>query len=111
MPCGEVQHSVGVKDGKLFHCLYCPATFATNSGLWKHKNIIHFNKKETHVCQVCGKGFLDKTHYVDHMNMHLNIRQHQCLHCPLKFTHRASMKLHVKSKHVRPKSHQPEASH
>ncbi|XP_076460637.1 uncharacterized protein LOC143293558 isoform X4 [Babylonia areolata] len=97
----DVQQRV-VKDGKVFCCVYCPATFLTNSGLWKHKNSIHFKKKETHVCEFCGKGFLDKTHYEDHMNMHLNIRKHQCLHCPQRFTHRSSLKLHMKSKHENP---------
>lgn len=84
---------------KTFLCDYCDARFATYSGLWKHKHIIHLKKTRTHVCTVCGKGFLDRTHYVDHTNMHKDIQAHKCPYCPSQFTYKGNLYTHIRSVH------------
>ncbi|KAL8567897.1 hypothetical protein ACOMHN_059019 [Nucella lapillus] len=88
-------------SGDRFRCNFCDSGFVSSSGLWKHKNTVHFQKRN-HVCSFCGKVFLDKAKYADHVNSHKKIQAHLCPHCPSRFTHRPSLCYHIRSKH-RPK--------
>ena len=91
---GLKEHSEVHKEKKV--CDRCSATFGTSSGLYKHKRLIHSDKPK-YICQVCRKKFMEKHHYVGHMNQHLNIKPHKCKHCRSNFQHEASLRKHENS--------------
>ena len=80
-------------------CRFCPATFASINGLKGHINKIHFNVTPF-VCNICGKGFNFKNHYVGHMNTHNNLKVFKCDLCPCQFSYKASLKRHMQFKHL-----------
>ncbi|XP_076460627.1 uncharacterized protein LOC143293555 isoform X20 [Babylonia areolata] len=83
---------------KHLRCEYCNASFASNSGLNRHKNLLHLNKLP-YSCLVCGQGFTEKDHFEGHMNSHNNIKAYKCPHCSHEFTYKASLRNHVRARH------------
>ena len=86
---------------KIHQCNFCEARFASESGLWKHKNKIHL-KKATYVCPFCGKGYFDKNRHEDHIvNVHNKTKSHKCPYCPSWFAYKSSLAPHIRDKHGR----------
>ena len=83
------------KPAALFKCQWCNALFKTPHGRKAHIRKNHGNDPNFR-CEVCGKGFLMKGHYVGHMNMHFNVKSFECPTCPRKFAYKSSLKSHVK---------------
>ena len=81
---------------KILQCEFCSATFASNSELIGHTNSVHLNRHQF-VCILCGKGFCQNEHFSDHMNMHNNIKPHQCAQCSAYFTYKTNLRRHVRS--------------
>ena len=86
---------VGTPSGHLC-CDQCGATFASARGLKLHRDHRHFNKAP-YTCEVCGRGFTMRGHYVGHMNMHNKIKTFTCLKCPKAFAHRSSLRYHLRN--------------
>ncbi|XP_076460615.1 uncharacterized protein LOC143293555 isoform X10 [Babylonia areolata] len=86
---------------KNFLCDSCDARFASDSGLWKHKNRVHL-KKATYICPFCGKGYFDKIRHEDHIyNVHNKTKSHKCPYCPSWFAYKTSLYPHIRDKHGR----------
>ncbi|KAL8613318.1 hypothetical protein ACOMHN_052558 [Nucella lapillus] len=86
---------------KNFLCDSCDARFASDSGLWKHKNRVHL-KKATYICPFCGKGYFDKIRHADHIyNVHNKTKSHKCPYCPSWFAYKTSLYPHIRDKHGR----------
>jgi uncharacterized Zn-finger protein len=81
-------------------CQFCNASFASNNGLRGHINKMHFHYTPFK-CELCGKGFNFKRHFEGHMNTHNNLKVFKCGECSCKFTYKASLWRHIRSKHDR----------
>ncbi|XP_076465066.1 uncharacterized protein LOC143296877 isoform X11 [Babylonia areolata] len=84
---------------KILLCEYCNASFASASGLDRHKKLLHLNRLP-HTCPVCGKGFTEKDHFEGHMNRHNNVKAYQCSQCSRQFTYKTSLRRHVRHRHM-----------
>ncbi|KAL8567902.1 hypothetical protein ACOMHN_059024 [Nucella lapillus] len=84
---------------KFLLCEYCNASFASASGLDRHKKLLHLHKLP-HMCLVCGKGFTERDHFEGHMNRHNNIKAHQCPQCSRQFTYKTSLRRHMRHRHL-----------
>lgn len=76
-------------------CHLCGTRFKTFHGLRLHHRK-HHQDTPTYRCEICGRGFMMKGHYVGHMNMHNNVRSFECPNCPKKFAYKSSLKTHMK---------------
>ena len=76
-------------------CQFCHATLTSQRGMELHIDRFHRNKFRFR-CEHCGKGFVVKDHYEGHMNMHSNVRVHQCPFCAITFAFKSGLRRHVK---------------
>jgi len=86
-------HSFG--QLQILLCEFCNASFATPQGLKRHRDKTHLNKP-AHVCGICGRGFMSKEHFDDHVNMHNKVKTHQCPHCSSWFTFKTCLRRHIR---------------
>ncbi|XP_076465076.1 uncharacterized protein LOC143296877 isoform X12 [Babylonia areolata] len=52
--------------------------------------------KHSRICPICGKGFDRREYFEDHINMHNNIRAHQCPHCHHSFLYKNNLRQHIR---------------
>ena len=69
----------------------------------KHKKLYHHiyqkhtaDHEKPYPCQDCGKGFLTKTTYDEHMNVHTGEKPFKCMYCPNTFASRGTKEMHQK---------------
>ena len=96
--CFVFSASPGLTDvgqPQILLCEFCDASFTTLQGLKGHRDRVHLNKA-AHVCSICEKGFMSKEHFEDHMNMHNNIKAHQCPNCSSRFTFKTCLRRHIR---------------
>ncbi|XP_063710150.1 zinc finger protein 62-like [Culicoides brevitarsis] len=72
----------------------CERRFASKTFLNKHFKI-HGERK--HVCDICGRAFLEPKMLMAHSYRHKDIKRYQCAHCPRTFTYRDMIRRHVES--------------
>lgn len=82
-------------QSRMFVCEMCSATFGKASARKSHVNSVHL-KMYRFFCDVCSKGFAVKEHCIDHMNMHNNIKAHQCSNCSRSFTFKTHLRRHLR---------------
>lgn len=87
-------YSSAKTHSKILPCKYCDATFFSYSGLRKHTKSIHLQEYPFN-CEVCGKGFFGCERLGDHMNMHQNIKTHECPICYRMFTFKSLLRQHI----------------
>ncbi|XP_076460626.1 uncharacterized protein LOC143293555 isoform X19 [Babylonia areolata] len=86
--------STSHKSPKVVQCKLCTSSFSSTCALKVHVNSVHF-KQYPYICDVCQKGFTNRERCTDHMNMHNNIKAHQCPKCSRMFTFKANLRLHL----------------
>lgn len=75
-------------------CDICGKYFFSNSGYVKHKRL-HFGVYKFH-CDICRKGFFDRTHLRAHMDSsHSKVRRYECKHCNKSFFWKHHLKRHL----------------
>ena len=73
----------------------------------KGKLSFHMHQKHTpiserkHKCEICGKGFCDKSRLKDHINVHTGEKPHKCKFCDKSFGALQLLKGHVNQSHTR----------
>ena len=80
--------------GKRFMCPRCPCTYASKSGLNEHVRHIHENASR-YRCDTCGKGFIIRSDYYDHLAAHTGVKRYACSVCLTEFTRKRNLKAHV----------------
>ena len=71
------------------------------SGDFKH-HTLQFHTPEhlkPFVCQICKKGFIYKSKFEDHMNVHLGLKPHKCQYCNSTFADKANKRMHERCSH------------
>ena len=83
-------------------CPSCGQTFKTKNAAKKHAATQHLifldNPEEIFIytCsfQDCGRRFVQRTRFLDHLNAHTGVKPHACSHCKKKFKDRYQKKGH-----------------
>lgn len=100
---GHFEHKVDVTSTETkascsprnFSCEICAAAFKSAAHLKGHINTVHL-KRYRFFCESCGKGFAVREHCQDHMNMHKNLKPHQCPRCLKCFTYKTHLRRHLR---------------
>ena len=87
-------HILNTHSGSRVTCPQCPGTFSTFGRLNEHLKFVH-EKRPRYQCEACGKGFINRLHYLDHLATHSGWKRHVCSICGRRFTFKPSLKRHV----------------
>ena len=75
-------------------CEICGKSFFSSSGYIKHKRL-HVGAYKFR-CEVCRKGFFDRTHLGNHMDSsHSKVRRYECSYCLKSFFWKHHLKRHL----------------
>ncbi|XP_048003360.1 zinc finger protein 391-like isoform X2 [Leguminivora glycinivorella] len=84
---------------KPFWCEQCKKCFSDNSNLLKHK--LTHNGEKPFGCDICKARYASKQYLASHMALHMGVVTHyRCKLCPVKFTDRKKLRIHVKGNHI-----------
>lgn len=87
-----------------YQCSECDKSFMSLGGFRNHQEV--HSSKRSHVCDICGRGFLRKGILKDHMNtVHSKARLFQCTLCSKSFTSRNVFQSHQMT-HTKEKPYQ-----
>ena len=93
-----LHHVTTMHDGRQFVCPQCQRSYDTKDGLKQHVDRMH-NKLYRYRCETCEKGFLNRSHYYDHVAAHTGVKRHTCSICDMRFTNKSTLKTHVLNVH------------
>ena len=65
----------------------------SKGGLREHVQYIHQNAR--YQCETCGKGYANRTHFVDHLARHTGVKRNVCSVCQASFAYKHGLKAHV----------------
>ncbi|KAL1460926.1 hypothetical protein WDU94_012862 [Cyamophila willieti] len=91
------------KQGLKYKCTNCSSRFTYLSNMIRHRRIKHSQRKGRYVCNSCGKYFIDKRDYENHISVHytrLMYTQRDCKLCMKSYKVNTSLTRHIKFKHV-----------
>lgn len=77
-------------------CKECDKKFSSVSGLRNHVKIKH-KKSTLYQCKHCEMKFYYKSHYLGHINKHLNVKPFSCKTCEKPFRYKVACHLHEKT--------------
>jgi len=70
--------------------------------IYGHKKWHHNKKGKTHLCSICGKAFVTKTHLRSHhLSLHSDEWPHECKICGRKFKQKNTLNQHVDHTHLK----------
>ena len=92
-------HSAIHSDNKPFACNICDKTFKLSQSKRSHMMTHVKDRKPTHFCPECGKGFLKAQALKSHIPLHSGEKNHTCEICSTKFSQEVNMKKHLTAMH------------
>ncbi|MCP3967979.1 MAG: hypothetical protein GY750_18230 [Lentisphaerae bacterium] len=78
-----------------FKCPHCDMAFRENYKLNRHLKIHNNNRTKSHICHVCGSGFLERDYLNAHMKVHTETESHPCQQCDRKFDSSSKLNRHM----------------
>ena len=92
----QLLHHETTHEGGRFFCpeADCQCSYVSNSGLKKHMDKFH-KKLYRYRCGTCGRGYMDRSFYYDHISAHTGVKRHTCTICEIKFMNKTTLKKHV----------------
>uniref|UniRef100_A0A8D8R3Q9 Zinc finger protein 62 n=1 Tax=Cacopsylla melanoneura TaxID=428564 RepID=A0A8D8R3Q9_9HEMI len=85
-----------IHEEQKISCKFCPKKFSSHTSVYIHKLQAHrMRPTERVTCEHCNKTFANKVSLQNHMNMHLNIRNHQCYFCAETFVNLSTLNSHI----------------
>ena len=90
--------------GRQFSCPQCQRSYVTKHGLKEHVDTIH-KKQYRYRCETCGKGFVGRCVYHDHIAAHTGAKRYTCSMCQMKFVNKGTLKTHVLHLHSNEAAH------
>lgn len=88
-------HIIPFRFSDKFRCVSCASQFSNFKVLLEHMNE-HF---KNHICDICGKGYVNKAQFQTHMYRH-NKGEFACSLCAKVFDARVKWRAHVRAAHV-----------
>ena len=91
-------HIVNIHEKK--PCTICGEMFGTN---FMNKHILskhRANNEMKHKCSFCGKHFLTRQKFKDHVNIHTGEKPYMCKFCGATFASRGNWRMHEKTVHL-----------
>ncbi|CAG7834902.1 unnamed protein product [Allacma fusca] len=79
-----------------YECTCCQKKFKTKLNINYHEFCAE-GKKKPFICDVCGNGFITKTHYEYHLRTHTGELPFECTICSRRFNQKAKVTRHMKS--------------
>ena len=89
-----MHHVKTMHRGRQFSCCHCQRSYVTKRGLKEHVDTIH-KKQYRYRCETCGKGFIGRCVYHDHIAAHTGAKRYTCSMCEMKFMNKGNFKRHV----------------
>lgn len=86
-------------ESGMYQCPFCSKEFSHVSKYSAHK-LRHMRTKPTFVCDICGKGFYDKSKLNNHGVVHTEERPFQCEICSHKFKAQSAVNRHIRNRHT-----------
>ena len=90
-------------DFKPYQCNQCNGRFISRGSLRQH-NLEKHEREINFRCDLCGRGFFNKTHWKDHCRMHQGIK-YECNQCDSAFPTKSGLNDHIRSVHDNEKRH------
>jgi KRAB domain-containing zinc finger protein len=84
-------------DGMQLMCQYCSKTFTSRQGLSAHQKMAHDEGEKKYKCTICSASFVNKSHYVGHVNKHQRSKPYTCTICNDSFSYSSNLRRHTKS--------------
>jgi KRAB domain-containing zinc finger protein len=95
-----ISHSVIHSDEKPFSCELCDNTFKLSQSKFSHMKTHIKDRKPTHFCPECGKGFLKGQTLKKHIPLHSGLKNFTCVICDKMFSQEINMKTHIATVHA-----------
>lgn len=95
------QHYLAIHMKHTYNCEECERTFGFKSALYRHRKIVHENKKD-YICSECGLKFGSNTCLQQHFKAHhdeASLTGLTCKLCGKSFTKKQSLKSHIEALH------------
>ena len=89
-----IEHVKSEHGRNRFSCPCCECTFVSKDGLKAHIKYIH-QKFARYRCETCGKGYANRTNFVDHLTTHTGVKRNVCSVCQQQYTSKCSLKTHM----------------
>ena len=99
-----LNHINNKHTGRRFACPYCHNSFPSYGRMNEHVKYVHQHRPR-YQCETCGKGFINRLHYLDHLAAHTGSKRHVCAICQSQFTFKPSLKRHVLHFHPEEAAH------
>lgn len=92
------RHVARHADPQPFACDLCRRRYSSRSSLRAHVEARHAERPEErhHTCGVCGKVYLQKNSFTEHMKTHTGEFRYQCDTCGKQFVKRSHYESHVR---------------
>ncbi|XP_018335335.1 zinc finger protein 70 isoform X26 [Agrilus planipennis] len=81
---------------KAFVCQFCEKTYFTKTSLVRHVEE-HLGKKESYVCDICGKAISSIESLRNHLLVHENNKSYECVDCGKRFNTSSILHAHRKT--------------
>lgn len=89
---------------RTFTCSLCRKEFTYSHGLELHIRRVHTKQFDYH-CEICKKGFIEKSQLREHMFTHVGERPFACNQCDKKYSTRSSLSSH--KRYIHPAGNHP----
>lgn len=86
-----------------FKCLLCLKEYYRKDEYTKHV-ATHNNQQKTHICDHCGRGFVDKRNLINHLSihddLHVPVKRFNCIACDMSYCEERILKYHIRKHHM-----------
>ncbi|XP_070495955.1 zinc finger protein draculin-like [Chironomus tepperi] len=93
------RHIISIHECKIVPCEFCGDLFRTGFSLYQHVRTNHKERKIVCEYEGCGKKFVIKTHYRDHLKMHTGKKDFICKFCDVSYHKKRNLTRHIEVVH------------